>query len=262
MAKPSSIIVKMVSSADTFDALVDPETYFDPWNVEVHGISESMVRGESPFPEIASRLREFVGKRVVASHTPFDRIACDRAHERYELQSPDWVWLDTAMVSRRTWKQFASRGYGLANIAKHCGIEFRHHSAVEDARAAALILIKARSENGLITSGWLGRVGQAIESISRDGDPEGPLVNEVVVFTGTLSIPRSQAAAEAASFGCNVRHAVSRNTTILVVGQQDLQKLNGYTKSSKQRRAEDLARQGVGIRILGEDDFRRLGTVV
>jgi hypothetical protein len=46
---------------------------------------------------------------------------------------------------------------------------------------------------------------------------------------------------------------------MLVVGQQDLRALSGYTKSSKQRKAEDLARQGVGIRILGEDDFRHIG---
>jgi len=79
------------------------------------------------------------------------------------------------------------------------------------------------------------------------------------VFTGTLSVARSEAAAEAASFGCDVRTSVSRSTTMLVVGQQDLRALSGYTKSSKQRKAEDLARQGVGIRILGEDDFRHIG---
>ena len=247
---------------DTLDLLVDPETYFDPWNVEIHGISESMVCGQPRFPEIASRLREFVGERVVASHTPFDRTACDRAHDRYELQNPDWTWLDTARVSRRVWTQFAARGYGLANVAKHCGIECQHHSAVEDARAAAMILLRACSDTGLDVPGWLGRASQAVQSISRDGQGDGPLADEVVVFTGTLSVPRSQAAAEAASFGCDVRKSVTRSTTILVVGQQDLQALNGYTKSSKQRKAEGLARQGVGIRIIGEDDFRRMGAVV
>lgn len=168
-------------------------------------------------------------------------------------------WLDTARVSRRAWTQFAARGYGLSNVANYCGIEFQHHSAVEDARAAALILLKACSETGLDVPGWLGRASQAVQSISRDGQGDGPLAGEVIVFTGTLSVPRSQAAAEAASFGCDVRNSVSRSTTILVVGQQDLQALNGYTKSSKQRKAEDLARLGVGIRILGEDDLRGMG---
>ena len=257
-----AVAVRDGEIADTLDLLVDPETYFDPWNVQIHGISESRVRGEPRFPAVARRLREFVGECVVASHTPFDRTACDRAHERYELQTPNWTWLDTARVSRRAWTQFAARGYGLSNVATHCGIEFQHHSAVEDARAAALILLKACSDTGLDVPGWLGRASQAVQSISRDGQADGPLAGEVVVFTGALLVPRAQAAAEAASLGCDVRSSVSRSTTILVVGQQDLEQLNGYTKSSKQRKAEDLARQGVGIRILGEDDFRRMGQAV
>ena len=122
-----------------------------------------------------------------------------------------------------------------------------------------LILLEACTDSGLDVPEWLGRASQAVQFISRDGQGDGPLAGEVVVFTGTLSVPRSQAAAEAAAFGCDVRNSVSRSTTILVVGQQDLQALNGYTKSSKQRKAEDLARLGVGIRILGEDDLRRMG---
>ena len=126
-----------------------------------------------------------------------------------------------------------------------------------------LILLEACTDTGLDVPGWLGRASQAVQSISRDGQgDDDPLAGEVIVFTGTLSVPRSQAAAEAASFGCDVRNSVSRSTTILVVGQQGLQALNGYTKSSKQRKAEALARQGVGIKILGEDDFRRMGATV
>ncbi len=174
---------------DTLDTLIDPETYFDPRNIEIHGISASTVHGAPCFPDIASRLREFVNDRVVASHTPFDRTACDRAHERYELQPPDWTWLDTARVSRRAWTQFAARGYGLSNVAKHCGIDFRHHSAVEDARAAARILLKACSETGVDVPGWLGRASRTVQ-ISQDGAHDGPFGGEVVVFTGT---PRSRA---------------------------------------------------------------------
>jgi DNA polymerase-3 subunit epsilon len=150
----------------------------------------------------------------------------------------------------------------LANIAEHCGVEFQHHSAVEDARAAALILLRACSETGLDVPGWLSRVKKPIhpelQRISRAGDPDGPLAGEVVVFTGTLSIPRSQAAAEAAALGCDVRNGVTGKTTILVVGQQELYKLRGHKKSSKQRKAEELARQGAGIKILSENDFLRM----
>jgi len=247
---------------DSWTALVDPETYFDSWNIEIHGITPSMVRGQPPFPNLVTRLHDFVGPRVVASHTAFDRVAIDRAHDRYRLVSPGWSWLDTARVSRRAWPQFADAGYGLASVAAHCGIQFHHHDAGEDAKAAALVLLRAIDESRLDVPGWLTRVRQPIDPqrsrIPQQGNPEGPLAGEVIVFTGALSIPRAEAATRAAQLGSDVRDSVSAKTTMLVVGQQDLEKLGGYTKSSKQRKAEALVLQGAAISILSEADFMRL----
>lgn len=247
---------------ESWTTLVDPETYFDPWNIKIHGISPSMVRGQPRFPDLVARLRDFVGPRVVASHMAFDRVAIERAHDRYGLVSPGWSWLDTARVSRCAWQQFADRGYGLASVAAHCGIQFRHHDAGEDAKAAALVLLRAIDESGLDILGWLNRVRQPIDPqrsrISQEGSPEGPLAGEVVVFTGALSILRAEAATRAAELGCDVRDSVSAKTTMLVVGQQDLKKLGGYTKSSKQRKAEKLVLQGAVISILSEADFMPL----
>ena len=48
---------------------------------------------------------------------------------------------------------------------------------------------------------------------------------------------------------------VTRDTTILVVGDQDIRVLAGHDKSSKHRKAEKLIREGYSIRIIGESDF-------
>jgi DNA polymerase-3 subunit epsilon len=45
---------------------------------------------------------------------------------------------------------------------------------------------------------------------------------------------------------------------MLVVGDQDLKLLAGHTKSSKHRKAEELAERGQPIRILQESDFQVL----
>ena len=45
---------------------------------------------------------------------------------------------------------------------------------------------------------------------------------------------------------------------MLVVGIQGEAKLNGYEKSSKQRKAESLVTKGSDIRILSEEDFHEL----
>jgi DNA polymerase-3 subunit epsilon len=92
----------------------------------------------------------------------------------------------------------------------------------------------------------------------RDGNPEGELSGEVLVFTGSLSISRPAAADAAAAAGCVVESGVTRRTTMLVIGDQDLQKLAGPTKSSKHLKALQLIARGQPIRILGESDFLRL----
>ena len=50
--------------------------------------------------------------------------------------------------------------------------------------------------------------------IAKEGDPDGPLFGEVVVFTGALTINRRQATDLAAQSGCRVETAVTRATTV------------------------------------------------
>ena len=51
---------------------------------------------------------------------------------------------------------------------------------------------------------------------------------------------------------------MTKHTSLLVVGDQDIEKLNGADKSSKHRKAEQLIEKGQPIRILGEADFMSL----
>lgn len=94
--------------------------------------------------------------------------------------------------------------------------------------------------------------------IGRDGSPDGPLYGEVLVFTGALSMPRHEAADAASAAGCQVATSVTKHTTLLVVGDEDIRKLAGYMKSSKHRKAEELIASGQKIRIIGESDFQRI----
>jgi DNA polymerase-3 subunit epsilon len=86
----------------------------------------------------------------------------------------------------------------------------------------------------------------------------GPLVGETVVFTGALQIPRGEAASQAADAGCDVADSVTKKTTILVVGDQDLRLTRGQEKSSKHRKAEKMISEGSQMRIIGESDFMLL----
>jgi len=254
------------SIADSWESLVNPQDYFSPINISIHGIDEYRVK-DAPtwaevFPEVVSRLEEM----IVVSHTPFDRMALERACFRSNLAECECKWLDSARVVRRAWPQFSQSGYGLSNVAACFGIDYRAHDALEDARCAGLLLLRAVAETGLSSEQWLTRVTQPIHQPSeghqqgnkRDGNPDGELFGEVLVFTGALTISRGEAADLAAAAGCRVDDGVTKHTTILVVGDQDIRRLAGHERSSKQRRAEQLIAIGQHIRILGESDFSRI----
>jgi DNA polymerase III subunit epsilon len=253
--------------AERWESLVNPEDYFDSMNVGIHGIDEAAIADAPTFPALSSFLSKQLVGTVVASHTPFDRVAIGALFAKYGVAPPEITWLDTARVVRRTWLDLSRRGYGLSNVAARLGIQFRHHNAVEDARAAGEILVRAIDESGLSLEEWLLRVewpiqatqhGRMSEQITRDGNPEGPLYGEVAVFTGALSQPRREAADLAARAGCEVAASVTQATTLLIVGDQDVCKLAGHEKSSKQRKAEQLISKGHQIRLLRESDFRSL----
>jgi len=247
------------SLADTWVSLINPADYFDPINVSIHGITEQHVKAAptwaAVYPQVSARLQ----CNIVVSHTPFDRLALGRACDRNHVSVCDCRWLDSARVVRRAWPMFSQSGYGLSNVAAHFGIDYRAHDALEDARCAGEVLLRAIADTGLNPEQWIGRVEQPINlEGQRDANPDGALYGEVLVFTGALSIPRRVAADAAAAAGCRVDDGVTKDTTLLVVGDEDLRKLNGHDKSIKHRKAEQLIAKGQPIRILGESDFQRL----
>ena len=78
------------------------------------------------------------------------------ATDKYGLEPIQADWLDSASIARRAWpERYRQRGWRLANIAADLGIAFRHHDAVEDARAAAEIVLRACRHTGLDIDGWL-----------------------------------------------------------------------------------------------------------
>ena len=253
--------------ADQWQTLVNPEDWFDPWNVAIHGIDEGAVKDSPTLPDVHAELRSRLHDAVLVSHTAFDRVACERAMTRYELEQLEVTWLDSARIARRAWpERYGRAGYGLKNVAMDLGVSFQHHDAQEDARAAAEIVLRACAATETDIAGWLGRVERSIfpsstSSAKREGNAEGTLYGETVVFTGALVIPRREAADMAATAGCEVANGVTKRTTMLVVGTQDKTKLNGYEKSSKHRKAELLVEKGADIQVLSESDFHELMNV-
>lgn len=249
-----------------WSSLINPEDYFDYINIAIHGITEKDVSGSPTFPDVIDTLRQYLNNQVCVCHTHFDRVSLERASHKYSIGQIETTWLDSARVARRTWEQCARSGYGLARVCEIIDYEFKHHDALEDAKAAGQIILSAHGKTGLDVSGWLERVKQPINpsasssssKISKEGNSEGELYGEILVFTGALSITRREAADLAASIGCSVASGVTKTTSLLVVGDQDIKKLAGKQKSSKHIKVEKLILKGQQIRIIKESDFKQL----
>ena len=240
--------------------LVDPREYFDGCNIAVHGITEDDVRGSPTLPDLHGWLGQHLSGQVAVCHTHFDRVALKQACDWHAVAHHPCQWLDSARVARRAWPRFSRTGYGLANLAENFGIIFQHHDALEDARAAGQILLRAMHESGLGLEDWLRRVEQPLPP--HPDQPTGPEVvslgefyGERVVFTGRLQMVRARAADLARCAGMEVEATVNKGTTLLVVGDQDLGRLAGKEKSSKHIKAEEMINRGSPLRILSESDF-------
>lgn len=241
-----------------WSSLINPEDYFDPFNVSIHGITKRDVKNAPKFNDIYEELNHKLTDKIVIHHMPFDRIALNRVCEKHDLLPINANWLDSAKIVRRTWTEFSQRGYGLSNIASHLGIDFTHHDALEDAYAAGEIVHQACDLANVGINDWhdhLKKLAYKTAKIEVDANPDGELYGETIVFTGALNLPRREAAKNAAELGCEFGSSVTKKTTILVVGIQDQSKLSGYEKSSKHRKAEDLIKKGQKIQILSELDF-------
>ena len=244
------------SIVDELYTLIDPEDYFDSFNVSIHGITEKDVEGSPSFEKFKDDFEKFIQDHICVSHGHFDRVAINKAYEIFDSPMPKLTWLDTIRVARRAWKEMER--YGLKPICEHFGFDFQHHNALEDAKACGEIMLRAIAETNMDADEWLIRVEKPINPIEKKEKPEVNVNgyyyddSEFIVFTGTLSQKRDHFERIASKLGLNIdKNGVTKKTTILVVGIQR----SNIKVSGKQKEAQKAIEKGQNIKILSEEDF-------
>lgn len=255
---------------DSWETLVNPGTYFDDINIEIHGITENKVKNAIKISDFYPLLSSKLNGQIIVHHTAFDKVSLTQMAKEFLLPPITCTWVDSSRVARRTWDEVKYCGYGLNNLAKIKNIiQEKPHDALDDAKTAGYIFLKAIEDSKKTFPEWIensrhnyslwGTTERAFRDLANsEPNPNGILFGETLVFTGALSISRMEAAQIAYKLGCNIDERVTKNTTILVLGDQDTRKLAGYEKSSKHRKAEELFLQGQPIKIIGEKDFSAL----
>jgi len=259
-------VVRDGKIVDAFTEAVYTPHSFGWWQRENLSITEEAVKQAPTFLRVAGTIAHHM-KGWVFSHTSFDRFAVGRACAACHYSFDEATWLDSAQVVRRAWPdRYGKVGYGLKSVAGDFGITFEHHDAGEDARAVAEIIIRASVEHSIDVAGWAERVRKPIAGnasgksggradLRRDGNVDGPLFGEVVVFTGGFDLPKAEQADLAAFAGCEIDSGITKKTTMVVVGDNRFAR---GERSGKWQKAELLVKRGYPIRIMSESAFREL----
>lgn len=136
-------------SIHVVSSLIDPEQPFSDFNVNLHGIGPAKVRGAPKFPAIFEQISSILEQQPVIQHSAFDRGAVNGACMAYGVLKPEWQWADSVQIARRAWPEFRGNGgHGLGHLKQALDLDFAHHDAGEDAKAAAMVVLKAEAHTG------------------------------------------------------------------------------------------------------------------
>ncbi|PTV93437.1 DNA polymerase III epsilon subunit-like protein [Rhodobacter aestuarii] len=150
--------VRHDGTIDSWSSYIDPEAPFEPFNTRLHGIGPEKVRGAPKFVDAVPRIAPLLSRHVIFQHSAFDQRAIEGAFALAGLPVPEWRWRDSVRIARYAWPEFrGDGGHGLAHLKDRLGLDFAHHDAAEDARAAALVVILAEQKMGVVFEEILNR---------------------------------------------------------------------------------------------------------
>ncbi len=127
---------------DEFYSLINPMMHFSSFNTRIHGIREEDVANAPTFAELWPTLNDYLSHNIVIAHNAsFDMSVIRNTLDYFNLTYPEMDYLCTVNISKRIWPELEN--HKLNTVAGYHGITFEHHHALEDARVAAKILMKA-----------------------------------------------------------------------------------------------------------------------
>lgn len=268
--------------------LIKPPTdHFRHENVDIHGITFEDVKNCGCFPEVYPSLRQYIdnAQYVLAHNAQFDMTVLHEALKTYQLEMPDFTYMDTISISS---KMRSGCGNSLVDCANYFNIPIaNHHNALEDATVCAKIAIESvnrsrykdfstyiRSYSSIhkrqfcdLKSHKQMKGGRRfnnvkISELTADApctNTDNPFYGKNCVLTGELeSFSRRDAMQKIINAGGIVKSGVSKRTDYLIVGKQDKALVGEDGLSTKEEKAYKLIQEGNPIKIISEDEFLEL----
>lgn len=142
-------VVRNDQIVDELYSLIDPRSQFSSFNTKIHGLSAKDTANAPTFAELWPHICSFFKKDslVVAHNAPFDCSVLNKTLESYDLQTPEFLVLDTVKTSRKFYQDLSD--HKLNTICDHLNIDLKqHHNALFDSNACAKILLHQINEFG------------------------------------------------------------------------------------------------------------------
>ena len=134
------VIVRGGEIVDSFYSLIQPEpNYYNYWCSQVHGLCCDDTDDAPIFPEVWKQIEPMIdGLPLVAHYSPFDEGCLRAVFRSYQMDYPEYIFLDTLRASRRKLPHLDN--HQLHTVAAALGFDLKHHHhALADAEACAWI---------------------------------------------------------------------------------------------------------------------------
>lgn len=124
-----------------FYTLVNPEARFDPFNIQLTGITPEMVADKPTFPVLWEEIRPLMDSGLLIAHNaPFDMGVLAQCLNDYRIEwQPFTYYACTCVMGRTCYPNL--NNHKLNTLCDHLQLELDHHNAGSDSRACAELLL-------------------------------------------------------------------------------------------------------------------------
>ncbi len=121
--------------------LVNPETAFDPYVIELIGITPEMVENEPIFPEIWKKIKDIMSSGVLVAHgAPGDMKALCGCLKSYGIEWQEKAqYICTCRVGLEKYPEYEH--HSLDYMCEQIGFPLQHHYALSDSEGCANLML-------------------------------------------------------------------------------------------------------------------------
>lgn len=251
-----------------YEQLIRTENPLPAFITELTGITDDMLADGAEISQAVSALESFLGGDIIIGHNvTFDIRFLNHAFETHLGRSLTNPCVDTMRISRKLLPEL--QHHRLADLAAYYGESHDHaHRSGADCEITNVCYQKMRTEILAVESeaafqsrfscGSHARSADArnIHATTDSFDPDHPLYQKTVVFTGTLScMTRADAMQLVVNCGGICGNGVNKSTNFLVIGTSDYISATEGKKTSKMLQVEKLQAKGLDIACISEKTF-------